>query len=58
MFAFTALVTLASAALPKLLAHGGVLSYSNAGNWYQGWAVRIFIHSHCLGGHNLTCPLV
>ncbi|KAI0329645.1 cellulose-growth-specific protein [Cubamyces sp. BRFM 1775] len=38
MFAFTALVTLASAALPKVLAHGGVLSYSNAGNWYQGWA--------------------
>ncbi|KAI0650901.1 cellulose-growth-specific protein [Trametes meyenii] len=38
MFALTALVTLASAALPKVLAHGGVLSYSNAGNWYQGWA--------------------
>ena len=39
MFAFTALVALASAALPKVLAHGGVLAYSNAGNWYQGWAV-------------------
>ncbi|KAH9899385.1 cellulose-growth-specific protein [Cubamyces lactineus] len=38
MFALTALVTLASAALPKVLAHGGVLAYSNAGNWYQGWA--------------------
>ncbi|KAI0355467.1 cellulose-growth-specific protein [Trametes cingulata] len=38
MFAFTALVALASAALPKVLAHGGVLAYSNAGNWYQGWA--------------------
>ncbi|KAI0088953.1 cellulose-growth-specific protein [Irpex rosettiformis] len=38
MFAFTALLALASAALPSVLAHGGVLSYSNAGNWYQGWA--------------------
>ncbi|EIW61516.1 cellulose-growth-specific protein [Trametes versicolor FP-101664 SS1] len=38
MFAFAALTALASVALPKVLAHGGVLSYSNAGNWYQGWA--------------------
>ena len=41
MFALTALVTLASAALPKVFAHGGVLAYSNAGNWYQGWAVSL-----------------
>lgn len=39
MFAFAALAALASTALPKVLAHGGVLSYSNAGSWYQGWAV-------------------
>ena len=39
MFAFAALTALASVALPKVLAHGGVLSYSNAGNWYQGWSV-------------------
>ncbi|KAI0638640.1 cellulose-growth-specific protein [Trametes polyzona] len=38
MFAFAALAAFASAALPKVLAHGGVLAYSNAGNWYQGWA--------------------
>lgn len=25
--------------LPTVLAHGGVLSYSNAGNWYWGWSV-------------------
>ncbi|KAG6848731.1 Esterase/lipase/thioesterase [Arthromyces matolae] len=24
--------------LPSVLAHGGVLSYSNAGNWYWGWS--------------------
>ncbi|KAG6830478.1 Esterase/lipase/thioesterase [Tricholoma furcatifolium] len=24
-------------AIPTVLAHGGVLSYSNAGNWYWGW---------------------
>lgn len=41
MFAFAALTALASVALPKVLAHGGVLSYSNAGNWYQGWAVSL-----------------
>lgn len=38
MFAFTALLALASSALPAVLAHGGVLAYSNGGNWYQGWA--------------------
>lgn len=41
MFAFAALTALASVALPKVLAHGGVLSYSNAGSWYQGWAVSL-----------------
>ncbi|TCD61047.1 Esterase/lipase/thioesterase [Steccherinum ochraceum] len=35
MFAYLAL---AAVALPQVLAHGGVLSYANAGNWYQGWA--------------------
>ena len=39
MFAFATLVALASAALPQVFAHGGVLAYSNAGNWYQGWYV-------------------
>ncbi|THH32771.1 hypothetical protein EUX98_g1376 [Antrodiella citrinella] len=38
MFAFATLVALASATLPRVFAHGGVLAYSNAGNWYQGWA--------------------
>ncbi|KAI0826293.1 glycoside hydrolase family 61 protein D [Irpex lacteus] len=38
MFAVTALLALASSALPSVLAHGGVLAYSNAGKWYQGWA--------------------
>ncbi|KAF7799811.1 hypothetical protein EIP86_011053 [Pleurotus ostreatoroseus] len=38
MFALPALLALASAALPKALAHGGVLAYSNGGTWYQGWA--------------------
>ncbi|TFY75529.1 hypothetical protein EWM64_g8483, partial [Hericium alpestre] len=38
MFQFAALAAFAAAALPKALAHGGVLAYSNAGNWYQGWA--------------------
>ncbi|KIP10563.1 carbohydrate-binding module family 1 protein [Phlebiopsis gigantea 11061_1 CR5-6] len=38
MFAFSTLLALASTALPTVLAHGGVLSYSNAGNWYQGWS--------------------
>lgn len=40
MFAFAALVALASAALPQVLAHGGVLSYVIEGATYQGWAVR------------------
>jgi cellulase len=26
--------------ISKVAAHGGVLSYSNAGNWYWGCAVR------------------
>lgn len=38
MFAFAALVTLASAALPQVLAHGGVLSYLIGGQTFQGWA--------------------
>ncbi|KAK7689673.1 Esterase/lipase/thioesterase [Cerrena zonata] len=38
MFAFASLLAIASAAVPQVLAHGGVLAYSNAGNWYQGWA--------------------
>ncbi|KAF7797709.1 hypothetical protein EIP86_008909 [Pleurotus ostreatoroseus] len=38
MFAFASLLALASATLPSVLAHGGVLLYSNDGNWYQGWA--------------------
>ena len=38
MFAFASLVALASAALPQVIAHGGVLSYSIDGTWYQGWA--------------------
>ncbi|KAI0693503.1 glycoside hydrolase family 61 protein D [Cytidiella melzeri] len=38
MFAFATLLVIASAAIPTALAHGGVLAYSNAGNWYQGWA--------------------
>ena len=37
MFAFATVLAVASAALPTALAHGGVLAYSNAGNWYQGW---------------------
>ena len=43
MFAFAALVTLASAALPRVFAHGGVLSYKIDGQIFQGWAVCI----HC-----------
>ncbi|KAA1478682.1 glycoside hydrolase family 61 protein D [Dentipellis sp. KUC8613] len=38
MFAAAALLALASTAIQGALAHGGVLAYSNAGNWYQGWA--------------------
>ncbi|GJE99435.1 glycoside hydrolase family 61 protein [Phanerochaete sordida] len=37
MFALS-LLALVSTALPSVIAHGGVLSYSNGGNWYQGWA--------------------
>ncbi|KAI1795017.1 glycosyl hydrolase family 61-domain-containing protein [Ganoderma leucocontextum] len=37
MFAFATLVALASAALPKVLAHGGVLSYEIEGEILQGW---------------------
>jgi cellulase len=36
MFA-SSLVVLA-AALPQVLAHGGVLSYNIAGTWYTGWS--------------------
>ncbi|KAJ8508423.1 hypothetical protein ONZ45_g9304 [Pleurotus djamor] len=32
-----ALVTAALGVLPRVLGHGGVLYYSNAGNWYNGW---------------------
>lgn len=39
MFAFATLVALASAALPSVLAHGGVLSYQIEGQIYQGWKV-------------------
>ena len=39
MFAFASLVALASAALPQVFAHGGVLSYQIEGQIYQGWAV-------------------
>ncbi|KAI0722548.1 glycosyl hydrolase family 61-domain-containing protein [Earliella scabrosa] len=38
MFAFATLVALASAALPQVLAHGGVLSYKIDGQIFQGWA--------------------
>lgn len=37
MHTFGTLFALASAA-STVLAHGGVLWYSNAGQWYQGWA--------------------
>ncbi|KAJ3483445.1 hypothetical protein NLI96_g6306 [Meripilus lineatus] len=37
MLGFVSLATLAAALLPEALAHGGVLSYSNAGTWYWGW---------------------
>ncbi|KAI0341425.1 hypothetical protein BDW22DRAFT_1408071 [Trametopsis cervina] len=36
MFAVTALLALSSA-IPSALAHGGVLSYSWSGQWYNGW---------------------
>ncbi|GJE96364.1 glycosyl hydrolase family 61-domain-containing protein [Phanerochaete sordida] len=38
MFAFATLVAFASAALPTVFAHGGVLSYSIGGQIYEGWA--------------------
>jgi len=38
MFALATFAAVASATLPQVLAHGGVLSYSNAGNWYWGWS--------------------
>ncbi|TBU28686.1 glycosyl hydrolase family 61-domain-containing protein [Dichomitus squalens] len=38
MFAFAILVALASAALPQVFAHGGVLSYKIEGEIFQGWA--------------------
>lgn len=37
MLAFATLLALVSASLPPVLAHGGVIAYSNGGNWYQGW---------------------
>ncbi|KAI0029608.1 cellulose-growth-specific protein [Vararia minispora EC-137] len=37
MFALASLTAVASSFLPTVLAHGGVLAYSNAGNWYAGW---------------------
>ena len=42
MFAVASLIALASSALPTVFAHGGVLAYSNAGNWYQGWYVSLY----------------
>ncbi|KZS96272.1 hypothetical protein SISNIDRAFT_547739 [Sistotremastrum niveocremeum HHB9708] len=36
MFSISSLV-IAAACTAKVAAHGGVLSYSNAGNWYWGW---------------------
>lgn len=63
MFAFATLLALASAALPTVLAHGGVLSYANAGKWYEGWFVdHIFLSYFYLTllslGHPMTHPLV
>lgn len=37
MFAAAALFTLAASFATRVAAHGGVLSYSNAGTWYWGW---------------------
>ncbi|KAI0266449.1 cellulose-growth-specific protein [Gloeopeniophorella convolvens] len=37
MISTVALLALASSALPSVLAHGGVLSYSWSGQWYWGW---------------------
>lgn len=41
MFNFAAVLALASTALPIALAHGGVIAYSNGGNWFQGWSVLL-----------------
>lgn len=41
MFAVASLIALATAALPTVFAHGGVLLYSNEGNYYQGWCVNL-----------------
>lgn len=41
MFAFATLVAFASVALPRVVAHGGVLSYSFGGQWYWGWQVSV-----------------
>ena len=38
MLALAGIIVAASATLPRAYAHGGVLAYSNAGNWYNGWA--------------------
>lgn len=41
MFSVSSLAVFATVTLSqlaKVAAHGGVLAYSNAGNWYQGWA--------------------
>ncbi|KAF8576370.1 carbohydrate-binding module family 1 protein [Ramaria rubella] len=41
MFSLTSFAILAATGLSQLsevAAHGGVLAYSNAGNWYNGWA--------------------
>ena len=45
MAKFALLLAAVSAAIPAALAHGGVLAYSNAGHWYQGWYVRATITS-------------
>ena len=37
MLAVTTIASLITLFAPSVLAHGGVLSYSNGGNWYWGW---------------------
>ena len=37
MFSLTTLAVVASGAVTQVAAHGGVLSYSWAGQWYWGW---------------------
>ena len=44
MFTLTSLLVVASAAVPQVLAHGGVLAYSNAGNWFDGWYAAHPLH--------------